>query len=319
MKLQKRFAGWSVLVCALLLSTSASAQDMPKTDDLVKLLGFIRPGGVLSSVFVLIGATLVLRFISNTAIRFSKRFTSRRLLIQRVESITRFTLYLATGLLVLVLSFEINRETLQLVALVFGFGIGLAMKDVAASIIAGITIMFDQPFQVGDRVSYAGQYGDIVKIGLRSVRMLTRDRRIVTIPNNLILTEVTASCNFGAIEMMVVTDFYIGVDQDIELAERLVQEAVLTSRYVYLEKPVVVRMNQEFVADVVAIHLRVKAYVLDTQYEGAFKTDVCKRALAAFRRYEILPPAPFDRPPRDRSAPIHEQALAVAPELKRLQ
>jgi hypothetical protein len=51
--------------------------------------------------------------------------------------------------------------------------------------------MFDRPFQVGDRVSYGGEYGDIIKIGLRSVRMNTLDDNIITIPNNKVFTDVT--------------------------------------------------------------------------------------------------------------------------------
>ena len=75
------------------------------------------------------------------------------------------------------------------------FAVGFAMRDLVAAVIAGVTIMFDTPFQVGDRVQYAGQYGDIIQIGLRSVRMRTLDDNIVTIPNNKILTDVTSSGN----------------------------------------------------------------------------------------------------------------------------
>src|SRR4051812_22270601 len=48
-----------------------------------------------------------------------------------------------------------------------------------------------QPFQVGDRVQFSGEYEDILKIGLRSVRMNTLDHNVVTIPNNKVLTDST--------------------------------------------------------------------------------------------------------------------------------
>jgi len=284
-----------VFAAILLVTRDAAAQDMPKSDDLVKLIGFIRPLGVFMSVFVVLGGNLLLRFVTDSAQKIAERFPARRLLAQKIESILRFSLYMTVGLTVMGLSFEINTETLRLVALVFGFGIGLAMKDVAASVIAGITIMFDRPFQVGDRVSYAGEYGDIIQIGLRSVRMRTLDDNIVTIPNNKILTEVTSSGNYGALDMQVAVNFYVGADQDVELAERIVREAMLTSRYVFLDKPVVVLVSQEIVADMVVVQLRAKGYVLDTRYEKAFQTDVCKRVLLAFPEYGVLPPAAFER------------------------
>jgi small-conductance mechanosensitive channel len=268
---------------------------MPQSDDIVKLLTGIRPAGVFVSLFVIVGANLAQRFVGNTAERLSTQFNSRRLLIQKAESILRFSIYAVTAVLVVGLSFEINAETLKLIAVVFGFGFGFAMKDVIASIIAGVMIMFDRPFQVGDRVEYAGAYGDIIQIGLRSVRMRTLNDNIVTIPNNKILTDVTSSGNYGALHMQVVVDFYVGADQNLEVAERLVREAVLTSRYVFLEMPIVVLVSQEIVADMVVIQLRAKGYVLDTKYEKAFQTDVSKRVITAFRDYGVLPPAAFER------------------------
>ena len=37
--------------------------------------------------------------------------------------------------------------------------------------------------------------GDIIKIGLRSVRMNTLDHNVITIPNSKVLTDVTSSCS----------------------------------------------------------------------------------------------------------------------------
>jgi small-conductance mechanosensitive channel len=97
--------------------------------------------------------------------------------------------------------------------------------------------MFDRPFQVGDGVSYAGEYGDIVKTGLRSVRTNTLDHNVVTIPNNKILTDVASSGNYGSLEMQVPMEFFVGVDQDVTRAVELVREACLTSPY-HLDQPV---------------------------------------------------------------------------------
>ena len=90
-------------------------------------------------------------------------------------------------------------------------------------------------------------------------------------------------------------DFHVGVDQDIGLARSIVNEAAVTSRYVYLPKPVVVLVSQVIVENYVAVRLRLKSYVLDTKYEKAFETDVNLRALGAFREHGIMPPAVLHR------------------------
>jgi small-conductance mechanosensitive channel len=167
---------------------------------------------------------------------------------------------------------------------------GFALKDLAASIIAGITILFDRPFQVGDRVTFGEYYGEITSIGLRSVRMVTLDDSTVTIPNNRFLTDVVVSGNSGALDMQIVIDFFIAQDGDVKEAKRIVTEAVRTSRFVYLEKPVTVLINDLIQQSYVATRLRAKAYVLDVRYEKAFETDVTERVKQGFSRAEIPPP-----------------------------
>lgn len=270
------------------LPSAAFAQEAP---DMSKLAGVVRWGGVLLSLAVLVGAIVALRVVTGLAGRLGKRFTSRRLQIQKVESFARFTLYIATAVVCGSLSLRLDATTITVIGGAMAFAVGFAMRDLVAAFIAGITIMFDQPFQVGDRVSYGGEYGDIIKIGLRSVQMNTLDHNIVTIPNNKVLTDVTSCGNYGALEMQVAMDFYIGVDQDVRLARRIVREACLTSRYVFLDREVPVLAKQVLLDSVVALHIKARPYVLDTKYEKSFETDVHLRVLEAFAKHAILPPA----------------------------
>jgi small-conductance mechanosensitive channel len=294
--IRNRWLSLAAFFASVSASSVASAQQLTDASkDLSKIVGFVRWSGVLLSVFVIIGVMIALRFLSSVVDRVSARFAHRRLMFQKIESFTRFFAYFATGGIVIGLSFQINQTVLALVGGTLAVAIGFAMRDLVAAMIAGVTIMFDRPFQVGDRVKYGGEYGDIIKIGLRSVQMFTLDHNVVTIPNNKILTDVSSCGNYGALEMQVQFDFYIGVDQDIELAERLISEGILSSRYVYLDKPIDVFIKQVIEKDYVAIHLRGKAYVVDTKYEKPFETDVMKRILLAFRQRGILPPAVLHR------------------------
>ncbi len=285
----------AVVACSTVVGPTALAQGVGDAPDITKLAGIIRWSGIALSMVVMFGAMVIIRFITSAADRLGTQFTNRRPTIQKFESITRFVIYFVTAALVMVLSFRIDKDVLRFIGGGFAVAIGFAMRDLVAAIIAGVMIMFDRPFQVGDRVTYAGEYGDIVQIGLRSVRMVTLNDNVVTIPNNKVLTDVTSSGNYGALDMQVVMDFFIGIDQDLDLAERLVRESMLCSQYVFLDKPVVVLVKQEFKEEYVALLLRAKGYVLDTKYEKAFETDVHKRVLRAFRRHNIAPPAMLHR------------------------
>jgi len=288
----RRWLSFSALLVVAIAASPAGAQDAP---DLGQVVKFVRWGGVFLSLFIVLGTSLVLRIIHGAAGGLGRRFSSHRLLIQKLESITQFVSYVIASIIVLGLSVRLDNTALTVIGGGLAFSVGFAMRDLVAAFIAGITIMFDRPFQVGDRVSYGGEYGDIIKIGLRSVRMNTLDHNVVTIPNNKVLTDVTSSGNYGALEMQVAMDFYIGIDQDIERACSLVKEICLTSRYCFLENPVPVLAKQVIAQDYVAFQIKARPYVLDVKYEKPFETDVHIRVQKAFREHGIQPPAVLHR------------------------
>lgn len=272
----------------MLVARTASAQEAP---DIGQLVGFVRWGGVFLSVLLTVGAVLLLRLVHGISTRLGQRFAARRLLIEKVQSFTQFSVYIATGSVCVGVSVRLDSTALTVIGGGLAFAVGFAMRDLVAAFIAGITIIFDRPFQVGDRVAYAGEYGDILKIGLRSVKMNTLDHNVVTIPNNKVLTDVTSCGNYGALEMQVPMDFYVGIDQDVRRAREIILEACLTSRYVFLNREVPILTKQMLLNDVVAIQIKARPYVLDTRYEKAFETDVHLRVLEAFTEHGIRPPA----------------------------
>ena len=260
-----------------------------------QLAHLIRWSGVVTSAFVIAGVWFGLRLTRDFFERLSKQFPARRLFLQKIATILQFVAYIVTAVVVLALSIQVDQTVLALIGGTFAVSVGFAIRDVVASFIAGIMIMIDRPFQVGDRVSFGGEYGDITAIGLRWVRMQTLDDNTVTIPNNKFITDITSCGNYGALDMQVVMDFYVGVDQETSDARNVVMEAALTSRYVHLPKPVVVLVNQVIQDNYVAVRLRLKAYVLDTRYEKAFETDVNLRVMKTFRERGIHPPAILHR------------------------
>jgi small-conductance mechanosensitive channel len=266
----------------------AAAQDAKGA---ATIIDFFRASGIWYALLWITGAYLTLRAISRLTVRFSARFTDRRLLAQQVNTVLRFSIYILTAVMVVRSLFQLERETMLALTGTLAVAVGFALKDLMASLFAGIMILFDRPFQVGDRVTFGDNYGEISAIGLRSVRMVTLDDSMVTIPNNKFLTDVVVSGNAGALDMQIVIDLFIAPDSDLTRAKRIVYEAVRTSRFVYLEKPVVVLVNDLIHENYIATRLRAKAYVLDVHYEKAFETDVTERVKAGFATAGIRPPS----------------------------
>jgi small conductance mechanosensitive channel len=263
-------------------------------NDIIKQIGDM--GGLfnLPKISLLLMGLLFLVLINNAVRTLSQRLMdrlpSKRFLILQLATLFSFVWYIGGVFSLLAGVIQPPKELLLATGGSMAVAVGIALKDVVASVIAGVILLFDRPFQVGDRVSFADTYGEIVSIGLRSVRLNTLDDNLVTIPNARFITEVVASGNAGALDMMVVTDFHLALDEDIEKARDIVFNVIVTSRFAYLRKDVTFSLEEVAVAERLAIRLRAKAYVLDVRYEKAFQSDVVIRVSRLFREQGIRRP-----------------------------
>lgn len=261
----------------------------------LNIVEFIRVGGIVPALVLLFVAWMISSAMTRFTDRLGHRFAERRLVLQQTNTVLRFVVSFAGIAGATMLVFRLSEQMLLAIGGTLAVAVGIALKDLAASIVAGLMILFDRPFQVGDRVSFGGFYGDIQRIGLRSVRLVTLDDNMVTIPNNKFLTDIVSSGNAGALDMLVQVDFYIGVDQEIATARRIVEETVTTCRYAYLDKPWSVLASQVMQESYYAVRLRAKVYVIDVLYEKALESDLTVRVLDAFRLQGIRPPSLLHR------------------------
>ena len=70
---------------------------------------------------------------------------------------------------------------------IVGLAVGLAAQETLANLFAGISILADAPFKVGDYIILdSGERGEVKHIGIRSSRILTRDDIEITVPNSIL-------------------------------------------------------------------------------------------------------------------------------------
>lgn len=262
-------------------------QDFSQLSEAVKLFEIWRIALLLAGIGTLV---LIAALLNRFAARASDNFPSHRLLFLQIVTTVNFCIYIFGGAFLIYVSLSPAKELLLALGGGAAVAIGLSLKDLVASLVAGLTLLFDRPFLVGDRVQFGNVYGEIKSIGLRSVKLVTLDDSLVTIPNARFVSDVVSSGNAGALDMMIVIPFHVALDADIELARRLIHETVVTSRYVYLAKPVKVVASETVIGFGLALQLNAKAYVLDVQYEKDFQTDVVTRVSAAFIKHGIKRP-----------------------------
>ncbi|MBI0426837.1 mechanosensitive ion channel family protein [Psychrobacter sp. NG27] len=147
---------------------------------------------------------------------------------------------LSVLLLVLGLASVMAQFGFDIVSLVAGLGIvglavGFAAQSTLANFIAGITILLEQSFQVGDWIHINDNEGRVVLIALRTTHILTRDNITVIIPNsNVASSEVInlTSKNFIRFDIRV----RIAFEDDIETARNEILQ-VLSDTDAVLNRP----------------------------------------------------------------------------------
>jgi len=130
-------------------------------------------------------------------------------------------------------------------ALVATLGIGtlavaLAAQETLSDMISGFMIMIDQPFVVGDRVQIMDidTWGDVTEIGLRSTRILTRDNRLVSIPNSVIGKGLVVNYSDPSTVYRVQTHIGVSYGTDIDKARQVLVAAIEAEEWIMEEKPV---------------------------------------------------------------------------------
>ncbi len=257
------------------------------------VLTFFNPNAIPTAFFALLCAYVLSRVSTRLLGMLSERFAARRLLIKQGSTFLSFAIYGIAVVLAAVSLIDFSSQAVLALSGGAAVTIGFALKDVASSFLASITVLATKPFQVGDRVAFGEYYGEITEIGLRSVRLVTLDDNQVTIPSNKFLTEAVASANAGALDCMVVIPLYVDARADHVRAKDIVHEAVLASRYLYLSKPFTVLTSME-VSDQGLAYLKLvaKAYVYDARHEKAFLSDVTEQVVERFNMESIQMPRP---------------------------
>lgn len=261
--------------------------------------------GVVWSILVIVLFNLVIRMMVWLLDNLAERNAARRLFYKRLVPVVRIVLWVFAAYLVVRVIFQVDAQGIFAAAAAIGVAVGFAAQDLLKNLFGGLILVFDQPFQVGDKVSVGGTYGEVVSIGLRSTRIVTPDDNLVSVPNAQVVDQQVANANAGQLNCQVVTDLYLPGWADEETSKRIAFDAAASSKYVYLNKPIVVLVSDVF-KETFLTRVRVKAYVMDPRLEFFFQSDVTERARAGFREAGLL------RPEHMRTWLVERSAAGVA-------
>ncbi len=136
--------------------------------------------------------------------------------------------------IVLLGHFEIEVSAFIATLGIGSLAIALAAQTTLSDTISGFVIMVDRPFRIGDRIELLDldTWGDVVDIGLRSTRILTRDNRMVVVPNAVIGKSLIVNHSYPDTRYRVQTEIGIAYGTDIEKARQVMIESISAQDWV---------------------------------------------------------------------------------------
>ncbi|MEC7454621.1 MAG: mechanosensitive ion channel domain-containing protein, partial [Bacteroidota bacterium] len=159
------------------------------------IIKFIKVGGILPAILVVVITIFCIRLLKSTLDGVGDQNTTYRLLLKQISVFSQFLLFLVGFFISVSLILDISDDGFRVFLGFIIIGVSWSAKDLVASLMAGVILLFDKPFQVGDRISFGGYYGEVVEIGLRSVRLVDLDDNLISIPNNQFLNASVSSAN----------------------------------------------------------------------------------------------------------------------------
>lgn len=168
-------------------------------------------------------------------------------------------------------------------------GLGFALQFLFQDIISGILIILDQSLHVGDIIEVDDKVGRVFEIRLRTTRALTRDDKVVVIPNHKFLTNTIY--NYTQNHKMTRESIRIGVayGSDVDLVTRALEEIAIAQKAV-LKNPKPFVIFEDF-GDSALIFV-INFYITDSFIDPKIKSELRYKIYEKFKEHNINIPFP---------------------------
>lgn len=158
-------------------------------------------------------------------IKKHRKFDSRKVSTIRslLCNVTKYAIWIV-ALLAILSVFGVNTT-----AIITGLGvasavIGLAFQDTLKDILAGVSILFENQFAVGDLVKIGDFQGYVVSLGLKTTRVQAYTGEIKIISNR----NITEVINYSIDKTLAVVDISVSYEEKLDKVEKILQVTAAT-------------------------------------------------------------------------------------------
>ncbi|MBN1991794.1 MAG: mechanosensitive ion channel [Anaerolineae bacterium] len=163
---------------------------------------------------------LVMLYVANLAAKAVKNATQKRRFDAELSML--FCRLTRWSLIILGTIWALQQVSFNVTGFVAGLGIagftiGFALKDIAENFVAGILLLLQQPFDIGESIEVAGYSGTVTDIQIRATTIHTWDGLLVLVPNASVYT--SAITNYSKVDKRRIgLDIGVGYETDLQKA-----------------------------------------------------------------------------------------------------
>jgi len=203
-----------------------------------------------------------------------------------LNKIIRFVI-IGAGVVVALTQLNINITPIIAGGTVAGVAVGLAAKDTLSNLIAGVLLILDRPFHVGDRIEVwsaptnSATWGDVIEIGLRATRIKTTDNIIVVVPNNQIMQRDIINYTASGDDIRLRIAISIAYNANPEKAKEIIRRVALETDGVMSDPApqVIIRRFGES-----AVDLQLRVWIGDARRRRTIGDEITDRVKTEFDR-----------------------------------
>lgn len=239
-------------------------------------------------VFALMAIYIAFRNLAtNILLKKARRKSDKKALttITVTTNVLKYLLYIIGILLVLDI-WGVNTKALLTSLGVVGVIVGLALQDLLKDIIAGIAILTEDQFQVGDNIKIGEFRGDVISLGLKTTKIRAYSGEVRIIANRNI-TEVT---NYSLKASKSVVDIPTSYENDIDKVKETIEKVckkLEEKEYVTGDIQI---LGVEDLADS-SVNIRVVATTKPT-YNYEFRRALLEEIIREFKKQNLTIPYP---------------------------
>jgi small-conductance mechanosensitive channel len=249
------------------------------------------------SVDITIGLLLLLTLsfvVTSFVLKWIRRFFTRKMEAEdklKFISIFKFIKYVVY---VVVILFTMSTAGINITILITAsaalfVGLGLALQELFQDIIGGIFIIVDKSLRVGDIIEVNGKVGKVFEIKLRTTRAITRDDKIIIIPNHKFISDIIY--NYTQNHRTTRESVKVGVayGSDVQLVTQILEEVAQNHKGV-LKSPKPFVLFEDFGDS--ALLFSVNFFISDSFTDPRIKSELRYKIDAQFRKHNVTIPFP---------------------------